>query len=439
MLRDESVVVESSGECGAGEEPWRDLDRQLRSVAKRRGALDQEELTLIREAVAVQLWRPLGMTSMREYLERRMGYGPQVAAERLRIAEALEALPAIEEALASGELGYSAVRELTRIATRKTDAAWVKACRGKVVCEIQEMVAEREPGDPPEGEPKPLLRRRRFCADLLPDADALVRQARQLLEAEHGEKLDNDELMRALAARVLEPSAAGDKPQRPRHQIAVTICKACKQGWQNGAGRELPISAIDVEVALCDAQHAGGLDGAPGKLTQNIPAPTRRFVWRRDHGRCTIPGCRAACFIDVHHLVPREHGGTHEPSKLACLCAGHHRSLHAGHLVIEGTAPDFTVVWQTEVPHVGEASADGLANESAAPHVGDQDSANEAMHARRDLDRQQIADVQAGLVRLGFRRDEARAAVARAHVQVGSGADLETLLRAALRECPRTS
>ena len=33
MLRDESVVVEASWACGVGEEPWRDLDRQLRSVA----------------------------------------------------------------------------------------------------------------------------------------------------------------------------------------------------------------------------------------------------------------------------------------------------------------------------------------------------------------------------------------------------------------------
>jgi hypothetical protein len=498
MLRDESVVVESSWACGAGEEPWRDLDRQLRSVAKRRGALDHEELTLIREAVAMQLWRPLGMTSMREYLERRLGYGPQVAAERLRVAEALDALPAIEQALADDELSYSAVRELTRVATRKTDAAWVKACRGKVVSEIQEMVAEREPGDPPEAKPKALVRRRRFCADLLPDVDALVRQARQVLEAEHGEKLDNDELIRALAARVLEPAAAGDKPQRPRHQIAVTVCRACKQGWQRGAGREIPISAIDVEVALCDAQHAGSLDGAPGKLTQNIPAATRRFVWQRDHGRCRIPGCRAACFIDVHHLVPRELGGTHDVSNLALLCAGHHRALHAGLIVIEGTAPDVKVVWLTDVPHVGDLTADdesvgagrsteasvadesgvdrsadaaradanGPEDRSPVPRVGDDRTWRQpesatyageqtkptvpdvgASHSARhsssatpkakttsrvphvgdptracsDLDEQQIADVQAGLVRLGFRRDEARAAVMRAHEQLGSG------------------
>ncbi len=113
------------------EEPWMELHRQLLSVAKRRAALDSEELALIREAIRVTLWRRLGMVSMREYLEHAMGYGPQVASERLRVAEALEALPAIEEALATGELSYSAVRELTRIATAKTEEAWLDACEGK--------------------------------------------------------------------------------------------------------------------------------------------------------------------------------------------------------------------------------------------------------------------------------------------------------------------
>jgi hypothetical protein len=486
MLRDESVVVESGWSGGAGEEPWRDLDRQLRSVAKRRGALDHEELTLIREAVATQLWRPLGMTSMREYLERRMGYGPQVAAERLRVAEALEALPAIEQALADNELSYSAVRELTRIATRKTDEAWVKACRGKAVCEVEAMVAEREPGDGPDSKPKPLLRRKRFAADLLPDVDALVRQARQILEAEYGEKLDNDELMRAFAARVLEPAAIDGKAQRPRHQIAVTICKACKQGWQNGAGREVPISAIDLELALCDAQHVGDLDGAPCNLTQNIPAANRRFVWRRDRGRCVVPGCRAAACIDVHHLRPREHGGTHEATNLALLCAGHHRALHAGLIVIEGTAPDIRVIRLTEVPHMGESDPSEVpsveeselievphvgeppeeapldANPSIVPHVKGPHEANRLRfphvgepsdEATRNADpsyvplgdraqdirddARAIADVQGALVRLGFRRDEARAAVQRARAQVGANADLEALMRASLRECPK--
>jgi hypothetical protein len=432
-----------------------------------------------------------------------LGYGPQVAAERLRVAEALDALPELEDALDRGELSYSAVRELTRIATPKTAGAWVKACRGKVVSQIQELVAEREPGDAPESKPKPQLRRHRFGAELLPDVHALVRQARQVLESEYGEKLDNDELMRAFAGRVLEASREpSGKPERPRHQIAVTICAGCKQGWQLGAGREIPISALDVEVALCDAQH---MDAA-GKLTDSIPAALRRAVWRRDHGRCTIPGCRATCFIDAHHLRPRALGGTHAISNLALLCSGHHRALHAGLLVIEGSAPNFTVSWISEVPHVGEATSRELDADSESkptpceldartspapkprrraavsmpddvegprstsrrpdPHVGEPgareserrelpppdgepmgrgaESGSPAVEARRSRDRKPVPhvedlarDVETALVRLGFTRTEARGAVERAMHVLGDNDDLEQLMRAALRECPR--
>jgi 5-methylcytosine-specific restriction endonuclease McrA len=419
MQRDESV---------RDGEPWSDLDRQLCSIAERRGALDQEELTLIREAVRVQLWRPLGMTSMREYLERRMGYGPQIAAERLRVAAALDALPEIDEALARNDLGYSAVREITRIATPKTAGAWVAACRGKVLREVEEMVAERDVGDAPESRPRPDLRRKMFRADLRPDVDALVRQARQILEAERGEKLDNDELMQALAARVLEPAAPSGKAPRPRHQIAVTVCKVCKQGWQNGAGREVPIAALELEVALCDAQCMS-LEHAPGKLTQTIPAAMRRAVWRRDHGRCRIPGCRALSFIDAHHLLPLACGGRHEMENLALLCAGHHRALHAGLIVIEGSAPDFEVIRLSEVPHVGEPAGSVHWKDDASPpeDVVEEDAvsmSNPVPHVG-ELGRV-AADVEAGLVRLGFRRAEAREAVARARQACDARTDPET-------------
>ena len=123
--------VEAWKACEAVGEPWMALHQQLLSIARRRAALDSEELGAIREAMRVQLWRKFGMTSIREYLEHFMGHGPQVAAERLRVTEALEALPAIEDALASGELSYSAVRELTRIATPKTEEAWLDGVRGQ--------------------------------------------------------------------------------------------------------------------------------------------------------------------------------------------------------------------------------------------------------------------------------------------------------------------
>jgi hypothetical protein len=63
----------------------------------------------------------LGFGSFGEYIERLFGYQPRSTQEKLRVAEALEGLPALERALRDGELNWSAVRELTRVAVRETE------------------------------------------------------------------------------------------------------------------------------------------------------------------------------------------------------------------------------------------------------------------------------------------------------------------------------
>ncbi|HEX2690362.1 MAG TPA: DUF222 domain-containing protein, partial [Kofleriaceae bacterium] len=102
-----------------------------RAIGKRRAALDADEARWLREAEALQIWRPLGMVSVLDYLERALGYAPRTAQERLRVARALGTLPELTTALASGELAFSAVRELTRVATPTTEASWLAAARGK--------------------------------------------------------------------------------------------------------------------------------------------------------------------------------------------------------------------------------------------------------------------------------------------------------------------
>src|ERR1041385_4181342 len=103
---------------------WRSLHDRLRGIARRRAALDAEEARCLRDACATKLWRQLGYAHMNEYLERELGYSPQVGIERLRVAHALAELPRIEAGLDAGHLAFSAVRELTRVATAETDQEW---------------------------------------------------------------------------------------------------------------------------------------------------------------------------------------------------------------------------------------------------------------------------------------------------------------------------
>jgi hypothetical protein len=133
------------GDQTSSEPRWQTVHRALREIASRRAALDADEARWLREADALQIWRPLGMVSALDYLERQLGYAPRTAQDRLRVARALGSLPQLTDTLARGELAFSAVRELTRVATPATEASWLAAATGKNLRQIEELVADHSP------------------------------------------------------------------------------------------------------------------------------------------------------------------------------------------------------------------------------------------------------------------------------------------------------
>ncbi|MCB9563403.1 MAG: HNH endonuclease [Kofleriaceae bacterium] len=324
---------------------WRQLDRQLRGVARRRAALDAEEARWLVLAQQVELHRRLGYASLHEYLERTLGYGPRAARERLRVASALQVLPRTAAALARGEQSYSAVRELTRVVRQDTERVWLDAAAGKTVHEIETLVAGRKPGDLPGDPVDPAEVRRVVSFEVSAETYALWRDARLALELERGEAVPDDELLRALCLGLLAgapgPSSGAGKRGRAAYQIALMQCPDCERVTQDGGGRAVEVPATVVERARCDARELGRVDGdglAVAKPTQTIPARVRAAVVARDHGRCRVPGCRASRWVEVHHVRPRAQGGPHTMANLVSLCGGHHDAVHAGRLKITRSA-----------------------------------------------------------------------------------------------------
>ena len=73
-------------------------------------------LVLIAELDRREVWAAQGALSCAHWLSWACGIDTHTAREKVRVARALTELPLISEALAKGELGYSKVRALTRIA-----------------------------------------------------------------------------------------------------------------------------------------------------------------------------------------------------------------------------------------------------------------------------------------------------------------------------------
>ncbi|HEX7700091.1 MAG TPA: HNH endonuclease [Kofleriaceae bacterium] len=339
MLRDGAMAMNGGELPMDARNTWQSIDRELRSIAKRQRALDAEEAELLCRASREQVWRKFGCATMLEYLELIFGYAPKVGHERLRVAIAIDELTELRDALASGELSYSALRELARVVTPNTQQAWLDAVRGKNVRQIEELVRTHAKGDLPTDAPTPDLKPRRLQFEVSPATHALLRQARQALADERGRFIEDDELIAAMAAAILEGGNGETDHGRAKHQIRMTTCGACSQMFQEGGGRKSAIEPADAERAECDAQRLG----KDQRATQDIAPKTRREVWHRDGGKCQIPGCRSARFLEVHHIIARSDGGSHDATNLTVLCDGHHTALHHEKIVITGAAPKLEV------------------------------------------------------------------------------------------------
>jgi HNH endonuclease/RuvA, C-terminal domain len=112
--------------------------------------------------------------------------------------------------------------------------------------------------------------------------------------------------------------------------------------------------------------------------------------------------------VDVHHIVPRSEGGSHEPTNLVTLCGAHHRAVHRGELSIEtgGEAcirfrhADGTLYGQPVTPHAVDVQAKVF---SALRHLGFREREVGAVLA--ELQRDEHGETTAaGLLREALRR-----------------------------------
>jgi Holliday junction resolvasome RuvABC DNA-binding subunit len=484
MLRDGGIEVAPTWAQEDGTATsYREIDKQLRRIAKRRAALDVEEAKWLREAERQRIWRKLGFSTALEYLEDVFGHTPRTAMERLRVAKELGVLPGLEAALACGALPWSAARELSRVMTPDTEARWLERARGKNVADVALMVSGHKKGDDPDEPKDPALMTRKLVLELPPALDALFEKTRLVLEQERGEHLDDVVVFEAMCMRCLDPvpSLVEGKVPKPMNRIISFRCEDCFRAWREGRGRLVPIAPADLELAACDAElvrelgpavlateddpttddpigdNASARSGAAGRHvthiprtkdgkvqtkrrpppTLTIPKATRDFVWARDQGRCRVPGCRATRHLACHHVWFRAQGGDHDPVTIILICDGHHKLLHQGLLTVTGRAPDKLIFIRdgkrlVDARSTTEASAaETLRADANRTHDAKSSGACMTKRSRFD-DVVTFEQAKQALMQLGYKARAARAALDGACAQVGGDADVAMLVKAVL-------
>jgi HNH endonuclease len=397
----------------------------------------------------------LGFGTFTEYVERMLGYSPRSTHEKLRVAQALENLPALSHALDEGTLSWSALRELTRVASADTEQEWLELSRGKSVRQLEDIVAHTRPGDGPDSPRTPGPRRHVLRFEVAPETLALFREASAHLRRHADHAFDDDALLLTMARAVFGgPSDEG----RATYQVALTICSECGRAEQRANGTLIEVGSEIATMASCDAQLTGDVDSidianvaapandnpraatddtaypdpdlapnpvhsrAPSatpeidarrgtaplkahvsaRARQTIPPAVRRAVLQRDHHRCCVPGCKNATFLDLHHIQPRSQGGSNDPENLRTVCGAHHRAVHRGQLITERDASGLRFLHADGRPY-GDIGAP--TRDVKTTHGEDPVSENKVASALRNLGFRN-PDVRAVLVELRKERSK---------------------------------
>jgi hypothetical protein len=116
------------------------LEREITDLCAQINAASYRLLHLIAEHDDESPWGAWGLASCAHWLNWRCGIGLNAAREKVRVAHALKSLPATSSAFASGQLSFSKVRALTRIADGANEAQLLELAHYATAAQVEKLV-----------------------------------------------------------------------------------------------------------------------------------------------------------------------------------------------------------------------------------------------------------------------------------------------------------
>ena len=362
--------------------PIRELEARITELAGHLNAANHRWLRLIAEFDRRQGWHDGYTQSCAHWLSWKCGLELGAAREKVRVARALESLPQIDVAMARGELSYSKVRALTRVATPATEDVLLNVALHGTTHHVETLVRQfrrvQEVEELSREARQHASRRLTYFHDddgslvvklqLPAETGALLLKALEAALPEIPLPVDCEGALH-VSAETSMASMTGDPPTLSarradalvvlaesflahgaealsggdRQQIVLYVDETALK--EHAAGRcefnEGPATPIETARRLaCDASVVEIREderGEPldvGRKTRSIPPALRRALKSRDKG-CVFPGCGHMRYVDGHHIHHWADGGATKLSNLVSLCRFHHRAVHEGGLRVQ--------------------------------------------------------------------------------------------------------
>ena len=364
------------------------LADEITTLSGQINAANYRFLKLIAEFDRREAWAGAGIRSCAYWLNWQCGIAMNAAREKVRVARALDGLPEINEAFEKGELSFSKVRAMTRIATPLNESyllmianhgtaqhmeVLVRAYRHvSPQCDADEALSNNERVSEKEADNKKSEhlqdQRKVSCYQdddgmwhiqaILPaeEGGILVKVLKELgdrlVDAASQETEKEDEKQLSIEPEIV--TAVTSFPQR-RADALVAIAE---HYLATGSGDAVNLKGSDRCQLIMHVQDGANLDGqwlVPDAARRLACDASLRLVTEDEHGNvldigrrsriissamsralsirdggCQFPGCCESRYVDGHHIKHWADGGETKLDNLVTLCRYHHRELHKG-------------------------------------------------------------------------------------------------------------
>ena len=376
--------------------PIEALDARILDLCNRLNAATYELLVMIREFDERGGCLKWGLDCTATWLAWRCDLSMATAREKVRVAHALKHLPWVSAAFSTGELSYSKVRSLTRVANPDNEEQLLAFALRNTAGHVAEHCRELRMGSSRSGD----IGERAFanrCLRVHRDPDRGMLSVTVELPLEAGELIEkaldkarDDECLRIpdlvdsswstrqadafvkMLKEYLRGRAGETRSSSDNYLVNIHVDQSALAG---DVGRSsVPIETV--KRLCCDGRTVvltETEEGEPlsiGRRSRVIPKGIERAVRARDKNTCRFPGCRNRRFVDIHHIEHWADGGETAVNKLMLLCSKHHTLVHEGGFRIDKDFQDRWTFYRPDgiaVPDSGYHTRDIVDDDLGAP------------------------------------------------------------------------
>ena len=271
-----------------------------------------------------------GYSSLFTYCTQVLHLAEGAAYNRIEAARAARRFPAILTALDEGSVTLTTVRLLAPHLTAANHRDLLASARHKGKREIEQLVASL---CPLPSVPSTIRR--------LPEPRQVVLLDTNPIVTPSMSSLPSLPVVMPAIRMALRPTETALAPERYKLQFTISHDTHAKLRRAQALARHVIPSGDPAEIfdraltlLLQDLERrrcAAVRSPRPGRElvggSRHIPASVKRYVWRRDEGRCAYTGRQGRCtersFLEYHHVRPYALGGVATTANIELRCRAH--------------------------------------------------------------------------------------------------------------------